>query len=333
MPELNLEVFNKRKSEIQTIVESSKGLSIKGVDDKIGYDLVKASEKKLQRARLDLKEDARKIRAEALDFQKKIIGLEKDLLEIIEPAEKEMKDKRTVIDDIKKLELRKKSLNGRMEKLKELELEVEPVFLLSLDDKQFNEYFYDEKAKYLEAKQEKDRLEKEEADQKLQEAQDKIDEQNRKIEADKLAIENDKKVAEAKENTKKDEKRNYRIQRLNTLGFKIAGDVYILGELQISADCLSSDDGEFEKVMFDTENKVKELNKIESDRIAKENLDKETAEKLRIKKEEELQLMSKKKLIDFLKSHGYSNANKDDYVTKKDGDKIVLFKKVGEIIV
>lgn len=175
--ELDIETFNPTKAEITALAEKNRNLSIKDLDDKEGYELVDAGRKELQQARINITKIGKDLRANAVKFQKDVIALENDLLEIITPLEKELKAQLEAIDIAKEKRERLEALPYRKEKLLAIEVEMTDDEILSLDDQAFLDKFNSLKLAWLEAKE-----------AKLKEAE-------AKVEADRL--ENERKQKEA----------------------------------------------------------------------------------------------------------------------------------------
>lgn len=307
--ELNIEQFNPKKAELVTLAEQYKNLTITGVDDKDGYEAVKSAEKKLQQTRLDIKRKGKEAREEALKYQKAVIGLEKELLEVIEPIEKDLKEKRTAIDEIKKMELRKKKLPERIERLKEIELEVANVELLGMDDKQFNEFFIEKKGEYLEAKEAKAKEEQEKKDAEIRKQQEEIAEQQRKIEEEKRIAEAKKQAEiEAKERVEREKQEAVEAEKRKAEAEK--------------QKLIDEQNAKEQERLAEEARKKKE----EDDRIAKEKADEEANKK-------------KKEWIDFL-GRNFIKPNEDYgdeiHIKKITQDnnktKFILYKKADEII-
>ena len=291
METLNLEKFSPKKAELTTMADSYKTLSIKGVDDKVGYAAVDDARKELKTTRCQIEKDGKLLRAEAVTFQKAVISKEKELVGIIKPIEVELEQKQEVINEEKLKIKRRESLPQRIEKLEAIGVSVAEDFLLLMDDAQFFGFFNDENAKYLaekeikikeeqEAREEKARLEKEAEERKMQIARDKIEADRKKVEDDKLDMERKEEQRVAIEKAKKE----------------------AIKQAKLDAELKAKQDKEREE-------------KEESDRIKKEKAEQERLEK-------------GKKYREFLAKHEYVD-NENFYIQKLD-TKIVLFKKVGE---
>ena len=86
------------------IANNFKSLKIKGVDDVDGYELAKEGARELQKARTQLTNLAKSERQGAIDYQRGIISLEKDLLSIVVPIRISLKEQTDGIDRFKESE-------------------------------------------------------------------------------------------------------------------------------------------------------------------------------------------------------------------------------------
>ena len=168
MGRFDLGEFNPTVAELQVLADKYHGLEINGLDDDEGYKAVKDAAKVLQVNRTNIKKLGKKLRSEALIFQKEVIRVENEALNIIVPLENELIGKRFYIDEEKKRVERRKVLPERKSRMKEFCLEITDITLLALDDKEFEAFYNDSKAEYL-AKKEK---EIRDAENKLKREQD-----------------------------------------------------------------------------------------------------------------------------------------------------------------
>lgn len=263
MEKLNIEKFNPTKQELTKMAEKYKGLIIKGIDDKDGYIAVHQARMQLKNSRVQIDKTGKELRSEALLFQKKVIAIKKELIDLISPVEKELEDKQKYIDEEKEKIKRKALIPERQKMMKKINVEIADEFLLTMDDRQFNEYLSEKSDEYM-TKREK-----------------KLKEEQEKVEADKRKIEDDKRIEQIKKEAEK-------------------------------------------KVIED------ERQRVESE---KQKAIQEEELKIENEKKENERLGKVKTYQDFLKTNGYTEATKGDFQVKKDGDKITLFKKIGEIII
>jgi hypothetical protein len=184
----NLEVFNQVRSDLSALVEKNKGLVINGIDDVDGYIKVKEAKNETRKAEIDLEKLAKSEREGALNYQRGIISLEKDLKDITSPLIANYTKQLDTIDKLKAREERKVLLADRLGKLNDIGVILSDDEVLDLDEKQWAEFYSQRKMNYLEDKEterlalENERLAKERADKA------EVD----RIEREKLKAENDK---------------------------------------------------------------------------------------------------------------------------------------------
>lgn len=190
--DLNIEKFNPTVKELTALAESYSRLEIKGVDDTAGYKAMDAARKKLKETRVRIEKDGKLLRADALEFQRKVIAKEKELIGLIEPIEIELSMKQKRINDEKEMIRRKKLMPERVARLLSIGVTISEETLLFMEDEKFAAYFNSKNAEFLAEKERKLKAEKEEAERKQREEQEKIDAEKRKIEEEKARIEAEK---------------------------------------------------------------------------------------------------------------------------------------------
>lgn len=279
MNNLSIDKFNPLKAEIQSLVDNIKSTVISMPGDKTGYELMKEQKSTLQKKRTDTVKYLKSEREGAILYQKGIIIVEKELLGIIEPVEKELDEKIDKIDRAEARLTRLGILSERREKLTTIELAMTNDEILDMDDKQFAQFFVDKKMIYLEEKQAK------------------IDAENKKIADEKAAIEAENKrqadlakareeaATQAKKDAEEDKKRA--VQREKDKAAKKESDRLAAEakEKQDKEDQLAKDNAEQERL-----EKMKKYQKFLSDN----GCSKETEKDFYIKKEEKLVVLYKK---------------------------------------
>lgn len=131
--ELNIEQFNPKKAELQALAQKYSGLKIMGIDDKEGQAAVYAARIDLKNTRVALGKTGKAMREEANAFAAKVIEVEKSLISITEPLEKEFERQEEIIElekkAIKDAEAKKvqEALNIRIEAFRKVETGTEPV--------------------------------------------------------------------------------------------------------------------------------------------------------------------------------------------------------------
>ncbi len=272
MENLDIEKFNPTKAEITSLVEQYKDLSITGVDDKNGYEAVHKARMALKTVRVNITKTGKSMREEALAFQKLVISKEKELIEMVEPTERELEAKQKAIDEEKEKIKRVALLPERRQMLAEIRVEIDDEFLLLQNETQFTEYFNARKTEFLEEKERLMRLEQE------------------KIEAEKRAIEEAKMVQE------REAQRQVELEHAR----KEAAEKAVIDEQRKAQE------------------KIEQQKKDEENRIANEEA-------------EQKKLESQKKYQDFLSKHDFQE--NDNFHIERVGNRVMLYKKVGEIII
>ena len=212
MQTLNIESFNPKKAELQVLAEQiSPSLSITIIDKKT-YDEVHKSQMLLQEARLGIEKTGKSMREEALAFQKAVIAAEKDLIDVIEPIERELKAKKKAYND--ELErVKQERVNNRIRSLAEYGYAHDFLDLGIMDDTTFSKLLDEKRIAHIESealrikKIEDERIarEKFEEDQrKLQEERDALDAEKKIIQEEKDRLENARKQEELETQRKKD---------------------------------------------------------------------------------------------------------------------------------
>lgn len=211
MNELSISKFDPLKAEISALVENIKSV-VASSTGATGYELMKEKKKVLQSRRTDLVRDLKAERDGALKFQKAVIEVEKDCLNMIASIEDPIDEKIKAIDDARKREERLAILPERKEKLASIELVMTDDEILDMDDKVFAQFFIDKKVIYLEEKQARiDAENKRIADEKLaeeNEAKRQADLEKARKEGEKIAKQKAKEAEErriAKEKQEKEE--------------------------------------------------------------------------------------------------------------------------------
>jgi len=267
---------------------------------------------KLKNTRVQITRQGKAMRVEALKFQKDVIAIEKEFIELIEPVERELEAKQKVIDEEKTKIRRKELLPERKEKLARIDIEVEDDFLLLMDDNRFDEFYNTKNAEHLEAKELKAKERQEERERAMRVEQDKMAERERKLEEEKR-IEEAKKKAEEEARAKAI--KDTELAKLNAE--KEAEEAKAKAEKE-KADAIKAEQekAKQEKEALIAEQKRKEEEKIKAEKEAKQF---------------EAEQIAEEKVQKFLKDNGWSEKNKNDFIIVNEPNKVVLFKKVGEL--
>ena len=205
-PKFTLDKFNPTVAELTTLAEKYKWLTIKGVDDKEWYLVVKTAQLELRDKRVYIAKTLKEYRQEAINFQNAVLGQEKELIAIIDEVEAWLKAERKRIDEEVAVEKRKAKLWERKEILEVNSIVWTDEYILWLDDLEFNRLVMVEEQAQMarhKAEIEKEKAELEEEKLKLQ--RDKDDEKLRKETEEKTRIETEermKREAKDKENAR-----------------------------------------------------------------------------------------------------------------------------------
>lgn len=202
-----IKALKERENKFKDAVKSAKGLTIKGIEDKEGYEAVHKAERILVNHRTTLDKD-RKALTRGLDEAKTfVMDIEKDLLKIILPEEERLKAEKQKIADAKEsLRLAEEQkvtdmLNVRIKQLSDFGTIHDHFELRHMTEEQFSEILSVAKSAFEERQAQ---LKKEEEErQKFAEEQEKFRKEREALEAEKLAMQKQKESAEREAELKK----------------------------------------------------------------------------------------------------------------------------------
>lgn len=308
---LQVDQFNQIKADSLKIIEEVKDLTINGVDDKKGYEAVRAGKMKLVKQRTFIETERKKITSVFDGWKKQVMDMKDELLKVMEPTEKILAERQAEIDRQKELITRRGNLPAKIEKLKEIELSIADDFLLTLSEAQFDSFFNEKKSEYL--------LKKE---QELKEAQETQRQKELEVERERQKL---IEIETARKEAEEQAKRQAEIDKINAEKEKEIALKKAEEEKQIAIEA------ERRKADAEKQKIIDEQNRLEDARIAEETARKEAeAAKARLEVEETKKRERQKKVINFLKENGCTEENKDDYKLEWQGQKAVLWKKVAE---
>lgn len=302
MENLDLAKFVPEKAVLTELATRYAGLTINGVDDTAGYTIVDEARKDLKKKRVMIKNTGKELRQEALAFQKKVIAIEKELIEIIEPLELELKAKQDAIDEQKSKALRMAALPARKEKLASINALIPDDHILGMSAEEFTEYYNARYADFLTAREKaiKEAEEKLSREKELEAAKEQARlkaEEAAKVEADRVA----KEAAD-------------REARL-----KVEAE-----EAKIRAVKEAEEKAEAEKRAIVEEQQKKEQARLKAEADAKKAAeDKALAEEI-----EQKRLEKKKKYQKFLSDNGYDGEGSGNFYLGKTETEVVLYKKI-----
>ena len=190
--------FNPTIAEIKATILEVEGLTIAGVEDVTGYELVKAGRTKVGKLRTRVTNFGKEQRAEAIAWQKEVLRQEKDLLKMIEPVENELKAKLEAIDAQVKRAEREALLPSRRAMLESINIEITDDEILDMDVDQFSKFYTEKQMAHFQLEEErKKRVEMEKKHAEELENAKKEAAENAKREAEEKA-ERDKQIAAEK---------------------------------------------------------------------------------------------------------------------------------------
>lgn len=315
-----LEKFDPTVAELTAMVNATKDLTATDLKDRKQLEVVRENRIAFKNARVRITKIGKDLRAEALAFQKAVIAKENELIGIIEPEETRLE---AIEEEAKQLYIREerlKLLPTRKERLLAIDGVNEWATdeeLLAKNSEEYEAYFNECVAHNNEMIRLADQKKKEEEEAKL--AKERADAQA-KLDADRKAFEEEKAKEEAKrkeEEAKAEAKRKAEQDKLDEEKRKVEAEKLAIQHAKEVEEAKAKAKAEAEaKAKADAEAKAK-ADKAEADRIAKE------------KKAEEAKLEKRKAFISFREKHGYTEATKDDFITKETEEGYVLYKKVG----
>ena len=312
MKNLNIEKFSPQKAELVGLANRYKSLTINGIDDVAGYNMVGEARKDLKKKRVSIKNTGKEMRDEANKFAKAVIGLEKELVGIIEPLEIELKEKQEEVDIEKIKETRKIFLPKRKEKLEKVrtveELTIFPMpsdnELLEMTEAIFESFLNEKKDEYFEEVDSRLIIKAKEIERReeLEEARKKA-KQEAEEQAKKDALQAKKEAKEREERIKKDAEK---------------AKEKAVQEAKEKAEKKNQD-------LINAQEQKECKRKEEEERIKKEKEEKEKAEK-----EEAKELEGEKEYIKFLTENGYTEETKSQFHIERVDNQIILYKFVAK---
>ena len=321
MPEqlekLDIEKFNPTVVEIQRIVENGKSISITDFADKLQVKTVHDQRLRLKEIRVAITKQGKAFRQKALDFQKAVIGKEKELVALVEPEEERLEALEDQAVEFEEKEKRRELLPKRKDRLASFNdgVEVSDDEILDMDSSVFEGYCN----KRLADKNEKDRL--------------ILEEQQRKIKEEQTRLAREKELKEAEDHARADERKRVEEAEVKLKNERERAD-------KEAKERLEREERESKERAERTEHEAKErAEKIE--REAKEKVEREERERkekveteIKAETERKEKLTKDKKYNEFLASHGWTEKNCEEFFIQDYGTlsgRVILYKKVAEI--
>ena len=318
MQNLNIEKFSPKKAELQALNTKYQSLTISGIDDVVGFKIVDEARKDLKTKRVEITKTGKELRQEARDFASEVIKAEKDLIAIIEPLEKELKDKQDKIKEEKAKIAMMALLPRRKEMLEKINVLLPDDEIIDISVEAFQEFYNGKHGEFLDKKA-----------NELKEKQEKLDREKELEETRKKA----KKEAEEEAKIEAEEAKKQAIER----------EVRIKREAEEEKQKLIDEQKEKEKqaeeakkqAVLDVERKaekekqdiIDENKRKEDERLRKEKRIKDEADVKEAKEKADTEaLEKKKKYIKFLSDNGYTEATKSKFHIERVGNQMVLYK-------
>lgn len=147
--------FNPKRLELEELKNKYEALTINWLDDKEWYKLVHRARMELVRTRTEIEKAGKRLRDPHTQFNKRVSELEKEYISIIEPVEKDLKEKQDEIDKQKELikkqdeENKRRKFWDRVDKLWAIWY-IHPMALLlqEMSDEEFEELLSRETIEY-----------------------------------------------------------------------------------------------------------------------------------------------------------------------------------------
>ena len=105
--------FNPKRQELEELKNKYEALTISWLEDKEWYKAVHQARMELVRTRTDIEKTGKRLRDPHTQFNKKVSELEKEYISIIEPVEKDLKEKQDEIDKQKEFIKKQEEENKR----------------------------------------------------------------------------------------------------------------------------------------------------------------------------------------------------------------------------
>jgi hypothetical protein len=312
--QLNIEKFNPTIAEIQRIVVDGKKLTITDFADKLQVKAVRDQRLQLKEIRVNITKQGKAFRQKALDFQKAVIGKEKEIIAFVEPEELRLAGLEEQADQYAEREKRKELLPKRKDRLAAFNdgVEIPDDEILDMDSTLFEGYCN----KRLADKNEKDRL--------------ILEEQQRKIKEEEARVAREKELREVEDRARADERKrteeaeaNLRVERERAEKESKERAERTEREAKERADKIER---EAKEKVEREERERKEKAEVE----VKEKARREENERINAAHEKE-KLAKDKKYQEFLASHGWTEKMASEFYVEVKGNIYSLYKKVGEI--
>ena len=300
---LDIEKFNPTVVEIQKIVDEGRQVTITDFSDKLQVKAVHDQRLRLKEIRVVITKQGKAFRQKALDFQKAVIGKEKELVLLVEPEEERLAGLEERADTFTEREKRRELLPKRLERLAAFNdgIEISDEEILDMDSTLFEGYCN----KRFADKNENDRIELEAKQKEIKEAEAKAAREKEIKEAEDRARADERKRAEEAE-------MNLKVERERAE--KESKERIVREEREAKERAATIEREAKEKVeREDRERKEKAEAEVKAEAERKEKLAKDT------------------KYQDFLTTHGWTEKKAGEFYIEVKGSTYSLYKKIGEI--
>ena len=312
----SLAILDNREAALIALRDKYSGMKINGIEDREGYKAVRAARLELKGERVQVKKDGEALRERAVQFAKKVIGREKELIAIIARTEDELAAEEQRIDEererlrIQKEREEQEALQKRIDALAKFGYAEDLYTLSIMPEEDFQALLGHAEGEYL---KEQERIAAEKAEQ---ERQRREEEERRQLEREQLE-------QARREQERKEEEIRIEVERLRKLEKRIAK------EQKEREDAIRK---EQERKEAELRTMREELEK-EKNRIAEENrLEQaraEAAERARIEEQERIKREAEEK--ELAAQRAEIEAKRQEAL-KPDKEKLIAFaRRISEI--
>lgn len=222
MKELNLEKFNPTVAELNSLVEKWKEITKVALADdetsKAHLKVVKTARIELRDARVKIEKAGKALRDDANAFNKAVIAKERELIAIVEPEEKRLKEIEEEAERIAQRKINELQLPERKERMEVLGFSspsnIADEYIIAMNSQDFEVYYNGLVAEKNRLEIEQATKEQEQKDALLREREEKVKEAERKIEEEKRAQEREEKAhKEEREKIEQEKKEQESLER------------------------------------------------------------------------------------------------------------------------
>lgn len=300
MEPLSLDKFEPTFAKLQELAKSSAVITLKNPEDKEQVQIVHDKRIELRDARVEITKRGKELRDDANKFARAVIAKEKELIAVIGPEEDRLEKLEDGAKDIIARKARLEAIPTRRERLKELGVIATDEELMEYDDDGFKTF--------VNAK----------VEEKNEQERQKLEAEKAKIEAERLAMEREKEMREREERAREEER-----QKASLLA-KQKDEERKAEEKRRKAEA----EAEAKQKIEDAKVEAQRIEREAKEKVEREERERKEKEEAERKAREELE--KKEKYKEFRLKHGWSEETKHDFIEQNVGEKILLYKKVGE---